>query len=82
MQYKNLIDKYVMEQSDYSYIEPITDDMIEFNDVKIDKDITAYHLRTTGFVWFDDFELSWNMSVISIAKNIHTGLFNIVAVKD
>ena len=82
MQYKLLIDKYVMEQNDYGYIEPITDDMLEFNDVKIDRDIIANHIRTAGFVWFDDFGLSWNMSVITIAKDTDTNTFNILAVKD
>ena len=82
MEYKLLIDKHTLEQNDYDYVEHLEGDFYEFNDVKIDKDMIANHIKNHGFVWFDDFDLSWFMTVVSIAKNIHTNRFNILAVKD
>ena len=79
--FTGILEKHLFEKGDYGYIEPITFDMIKFNDVKIEKYMIANHIRTHGFIWVDDFGLDWNMSVIKIV-NTDTNTFNIVAVKD
>ena len=82
MEYKLLIDKYKLEQDDYDYVEKDKSGFYEFNDVKINNDLTSYRIKDKGFIWFDNYGYLWFMSIINIAKNIHNDRFTIVAVKE
>lgn len=83
MEWNNFCSEFVLTKKGYDYVECIDDNgLYEFNDVSIERDIYATYIVREGFSWLDDYDLIWNMTVVSIAKNIHTGKFNIVAVRD